>query len=67
MEGFDGMSPRTSSPAFIHQDDLKRDRFWRGGRVKFMTEAKGYVMARKPGAAPFVIALKEWLSLPFVG
>lgn len=47
--------------------DQKRDRMYRGGRAKFMTRASGYVMARKPRSAPFVIPEKEWQSLPFVG
>lgn len=47
--------------------ELKQDRAYRAGRVKYMTHAKGYVMVRKPGAVPFVLSQKEWLALPFVG
>ena len=47
--------------------EFKRDRYWAGGRVRYMAHAGGYVMARKRGAMPFVIAEKEWRQLPFVG
>ena len=36
-----------------------------GGRVRYMAHADGYVMARRPGCIPFVVAQREWLSLPF--
>jgi hypothetical protein len=61
----------------ISANDLKRmyrerrefehDRSYRGGRVKYMTHADGYVMARKPRAMPFVISEKEWRQLPLLG
>jgi len=35
-----------------------------GGEGRFMTHCDGYVMARKPGRAPFVMTVKEWNNLP---
>lgn len=32
------------------------------GRIAYMAHAKGWVMARHPGAVPFVISEKLWLS-----
>lgn len=36
------------------------------GVLKLMTCAKGYVMVRHKGCAPFVLSEKEWLDLPDV-
>jgi hypothetical protein len=46
-----GLEPRN-----IRQD--------RTGPLRLMASAEGYVMVRRPGAMPFVIAEKDWLSLP---
>lgn len=46
------------------QAELKTARRWRGGRVTAMGIIKGYVMARKRGAAPVIITWREWFSLP---
>jgi hypothetical protein len=48
---------------------LEEDRFdgaadERHDRVCFMAEAQGWVMARKPGWMPFVIALEAWERAP---
>lgn len=34
------------------------------GRLRFMARADGYVMVRRPGAAPYCITEKDWLALP---
>lgn len=34
------------------------------GMMVLMSEADGYVMARRPGYAPFVRTRKEWDRLP---
>ncbi|KIQ21562.1 hypothetical protein [Xanthomonas campestris] len=34
------------------------------GRINFMVRSGGYVMCRRPRAAPFVLAEKEWRKLP---
>lgn len=34
------------------------------GRIIYMAHAKGYVMARRPRAVPFVISEKLWRSFP---
>lgn len=36
-------------------------------RIRFMARANGYVMCRKPGAAPFVLTEREWSKLPIYG
>ena len=33
------------------------------GPVRLIVEAEGYVMARRPGCAPFVLSVKEWRAL----
>jgi hypothetical protein len=35
-----------------------------GGPVKPMAFADGYVMARRPGCIPFIVAESEWLTWP---
>jgi len=45
-------------------DDAKNPRWDRGSESTFMTEHAGYVMARKKGAAPFLMSKREWLALP---
>lgn len=52
---------------FAERREFESDRYWRGGRIKYMTHAKGYVMARRPRCAPFVITEKEWRQLPILG
>lgn len=42
-------------------------RVHRDGPVKYMTHASGYVMARRPGGIPFVMAEKQWRALPTKG
>ena len=36
-----------------------------GGKVRFMVSSGGYVMVRRPRAAPYVMPEKAWLRLPF--
>lgn len=53
-------------------DQFKKDRYGgmhahpsaHRGRLTYMVHAKGYVMVRRPGRMPFVIAEKLWLSFP---
>lgn len=33
-------------------------------KITYMANAKGYVMARRPGCIPFVITEKQWLDFP---
>lgn len=33
------------------------------GEMRLMAEKDGYVMARRPGYAPFVVSVKEWNAL----
>lgn len=42
----------------------KRDGFDVYGVIRFMCESGGYVMARRPRAAPMVFTLKEWARIP---
>lgn len=50
--------------------DFRRDRVGaprgsdRPSRVTYMAHGKGWVMIRRPGAAPFTITEKEWLAFP---
>lgn len=47
-------------------EDFKADRERGAFRVRYMAHADGYVMARRPGAVPFVLGEKEWRALrPF--
>lgn len=57
---------RTASEIERERLDFKRDRY-KGTRVKYLAHAKGYVMVRKPRAAPFVMTEKEWRQLPYLG
>ncbi len=34
-----------------------------GSKVVLMAEARGYVMVRRPGCAPFVMSVAEWNAL----
>lgn len=34
------------------------------GELRWMAEAEGWVMCRRPGAAPFTMMRKEWDALP---
>lgn len=59
------MSPRRK----VVDADFKRDRYGHNGchvrllsRLTFMAYANGYVMCRRPGAVPFAISEKLWLS-----
>jgi hypothetical protein len=38
--------------------------FKTGGVVRFMVEAEGYVMVRRPGCTAFVVNAKTWESWP---
>ena len=38
----------------------RRDDF---GPVNYMADANGYVMVRRPGSVPFVLAERKWLEL----
>lgn len=40
------------------------DAYDRHGRIRFMVRSGGYVMCRRPGAAPFVLSEKHWRKLP---
>jgi hypothetical protein len=51
--------------------NLKADRWGHNGvvnpcwgRITYIAHAKGYVMARRPRAVPFVITEKLWNSFP---
>ncbi len=39
------------------------EKFDQYGRLVGMTRSGGYVMARRPGKAPFIISEKEWKRL----
>lgn len=34
------------------------------GEWRYMIDAHGYVMARRPGCAPFVFTVKKWNEMP---
>lgn len=36
------------------------------GEIRFMAEASGYVMVRRPRCIPFVLTRKEWDALAFI-
>jgi hypothetical protein len=51
--------------------EIKADRFGNNGipgspstRLVYLAHGKGYVMCRRPGAMPFVVTEKLWLSFP---
>lgn len=44
--------------------DKKAERGDGIGPLRFMAEADNYVMARRPGAMPFVEPLADWLKRP---
>lgn len=44
--------------------ELRTTRYWKGGSIRAMGICAGWVMARKLGAAPFVLTWREWLNLP---
>lgn len=46
------------------QRNLRHDQH---GDIKFMAEADGYVMCRRPGCMPFVLSKKSWEALEKVG
>jgi hypothetical protein len=46
------------------RDELVADRRLDNTRVRFMAEADGYVMVRKPHCVPFIMQTSEWLRLP---
>lgn len=50
------MSPETIA--------LRAERGDAKGPIRFMAEADNYVMARRPGAMPFVEPLKDWMRRP---
>lgn len=35
-----------------------------GGVVRYMGEAEGFVMVRRPSCYPFCVTLAQWLSWP---
>jgi hypothetical protein len=39
-------------------------RAYKGGKATYMAHGKSYVMARRPGCAPFVVTEKEWREMP---
>jgi hypothetical protein len=39
-----------------------RDRFDERGLIKFMAQADGYVMVRRPRGMPFVLTANKWIS-----
>lgn len=43
---------------------LMPDDYKGGGVVRYMTAAEGYVMCRRPGLMPFIVATKDWNSWP---
>lgn len=45
-----------------HNDSIEGRRH--PSRITYVTHAKGYVMARHPGARPFVITEELWRSFP---
>jgi hypothetical protein len=45
--------------------ELKAARTWKDGRVSALGVIKGWVVARKKGAAPFLITWREWRLLPY--
>lgn len=45
-------------------EDISAARWDRGAETRFMAEASGYVMVRRPGCMPYVLSRKEWLKLP---
>lgn len=42
-------------------------RIWKGGPIRLMSKAEGYVMVRRPYAMAFVMCEKEWNALPIEG
>jgi len=44
--------------------ELQKPRWDKIGESRYMTHANGYVMVRRPGRYPYIIAQKEWLALP---
>lgn len=34
------------------------------GPIRCMADAQNYVMVRRPGCMPFVLARRDWLKLP---
>lgn len=41
------------------------DKWYRGGAIRWMLCADGYVMVRKKGSIPFVLPKSEWEALPY--
>jgi hypothetical protein len=39
-------------------------RIWKGGPIRLMASADGYVMVRRPGKLPFVLSNSDWVDLP---
>lgn len=67
---------KAAAKAFREQNNFTSDRLGHNnptsiepslGRITYMTSAKGYVMARRPGCLPFVITEKLWRSFPLWG
>lgn len=48
------------APRYGHNDAPFPEQAW--SRINYMAHADGYVMARRPRCAPFVISEKLWLS-----
>lgn len=43
---------------------MHEPRWDRGAESRYMVDAQGYVMVRRPGCAPYVMTLKDWMKLP---
>lgn len=41
----------------------REHRYDRHGRIRLVARAEGYVMARRPGCAPFVLTERKWDSM----
>lgn len=43
---------------------MHEPRWDRGAESSYMVDAQGYVMVRRPGCAPYVMTLKDWMKRP---
>lgn len=48
----------------LPSSDYRADRADEHGRLRYVASGSGYVMARRPGAAPRVLPEEVWLALP---
>lgn len=44
--------------------DIKHPRWHNGAESRFMAEANGWVMVRRPGCVPYTVFKRDWLELP---